>query len=191
MGFALKNIQLPHYTYEDYCQWEGRWELIDGIPYSMSETKKGLPQAMSPAPNLKHQDINTAIVQQLRNLLADCSKCTAIMYIDWKIDKDIVVQPDASVVCRMPKNKTHLDFPPSLIFEILSPSTAQKDRTIKYKLYEKQKVKYYIIVNPESRTAEIYEFKNKAYKKVKETSKEKFIFAVNGCNIKFNFSKIW
>ncbi len=24
---------LPHYTYEDYCHWEGRWELIDGIPY--------------------------------------------------------------------------------------------------------------------------------------------------------------
>ncbi len=27
---------LPHYTYEDYCQWEGRWELIEGIPYAMS-----------------------------------------------------------------------------------------------------------------------------------------------------------
>ncbi len=27
---------LPHYTYEDYCHWKGRWELIDGIPYAMS-----------------------------------------------------------------------------------------------------------------------------------------------------------
>ena len=27
---------LPHYTYEDYCMWEGNWELIDGIPYAMS-----------------------------------------------------------------------------------------------------------------------------------------------------------
>ena len=35
---------LPYYTYEDYCHWEGRWELIDGIPY-----------AMSPAPNPIHQ----------------------------------------------------------------------------------------------------------------------------------------
>ncbi|HSV11108.1 MAG TPA: hypothetical protein VLI68_10085 [Hanamia sp.] len=26
---------LPHYTYEDYCHWEGRWEVIDGIPYAM------------------------------------------------------------------------------------------------------------------------------------------------------------
>jgi hypothetical protein len=27
---------LPHYTYEDYCKWEGRWELINGIPHTMS-----------------------------------------------------------------------------------------------------------------------------------------------------------
>lgn len=23
---------LPHYTYEEYRLWEGRWELIEGIP---------------------------------------------------------------------------------------------------------------------------------------------------------------
>lgn len=27
---------LPNYTYEDYCQSEGQWELIEGIPYAMS-----------------------------------------------------------------------------------------------------------------------------------------------------------
>lgn len=27
---------LPNYTYKDYCLWEGRWELIEGIPYAMS-----------------------------------------------------------------------------------------------------------------------------------------------------------
>ncbi|HJY21679.1 MAG TPA: hypothetical protein VJ279_02270 [Hanamia sp.] len=26
----------PYYTYKDYCAWEGRWELIDGIPFAMS-----------------------------------------------------------------------------------------------------------------------------------------------------------
>jgi hypothetical protein len=25
-----------YYTYEDYLHWEGRWELIDGIPYAMT-----------------------------------------------------------------------------------------------------------------------------------------------------------
>ena len=27
---------LPHYTYSDYLNWEGQWELIEGIPYAMN-----------------------------------------------------------------------------------------------------------------------------------------------------------
>ena len=50
---ALKNI--PHYTYEDYCRWEGQWELIDGIPY-----------AMSPAPRPEHQAIATNLASEFR-----------------------------------------------------------------------------------------------------------------------------
>ncbi|NPA51584.1 MAG: Uma2 family endonuclease, partial [Aquificae bacterium] len=45
---------LPHYTYEDYKNWEGRWELIDGVPY-----------AMSPAPAPKHQIVSNKIATQL------------------------------------------------------------------------------------------------------------------------------
>lgn len=41
---------LSYYTYADYAQWEGQWELIDGIPY-----------AMSPSPVPKHQRIANKI----------------------------------------------------------------------------------------------------------------------------------
>ncbi len=40
---ALKMEDLPHYTYDEYVQWEGRWELIRGIPV-----------AMVPMPVMKH-----------------------------------------------------------------------------------------------------------------------------------------
>ena len=40
----------PYYTYEDYCQWEGRWELIEGMPY-----------AMSPAPIPEHQRVSVLL----------------------------------------------------------------------------------------------------------------------------------
>ncbi|WP_301924323.1 hypothetical protein [Ferruginibacter sp.] len=33
---------LPHYTYEDHCQWEGRWEIIEGIPFAMSPAPVGI-----------------------------------------------------------------------------------------------------------------------------------------------------
>lgn len=26
---------LPHYTYNDWTHWEGKWELIDGISYTV------------------------------------------------------------------------------------------------------------------------------------------------------------
>jgi len=41
---ALKLKVLPNYTYDDYVQWEGKWEVIEGIPF-----------AMSPAPRFNHQ----------------------------------------------------------------------------------------------------------------------------------------
>ena len=56
MGSAIKI--LPHYTYEDYCQWEGRWELIDGIPY-----------AMSPAPTPHHQRIGANLITEFVNAI--------------------------------------------------------------------------------------------------------------------------
>ena len=46
MAYALRKQDLPDYSYSDYVKWEGRWELISGIPY-----------AMSPSPIFFHQDI--------------------------------------------------------------------------------------------------------------------------------------
>jgi hypothetical protein len=82
----LVNI-LPHYTYEDYCLWEGRWEIIDGIPY-----------AMSPAPSMRHQLITGNIIRELGNSVVDskcCGNCKVYNFIDVKITEDTVVQPDA------------------------------------------------------------------------------------------------
>ena len=47
----------PNYNYRDYVLWEGRWELIDGMPY-----------AMSPLPIRDHQDINLNLAILLKPL---------------------------------------------------------------------------------------------------------------------------
>lgn len=31
----------PHYTVEDYRQWEGRWELMGGVAIAMSQSPFG------------------------------------------------------------------------------------------------------------------------------------------------------
>jgi len=34
MSLALKYP--PNYTVKDYNKWEGKWELIDGVPYALA-----------------------------------------------------------------------------------------------------------------------------------------------------------
>jgi Uma2 family endonuclease len=110
---------LPHYTYEDYIQWEGKWELIDGIPY-----------AMSPAPTPQHQILVNTLGALFFQALKHCSQCKVAQAVDFKIAEDIVVQPDLSILCKA-ATKKYIDFPPALVVEILSPSTAIKDRFTK------------------------------------------------------------
>ena len=34
-SMAIANKILPYYTYDDWIEWEGKWELIEGIRYAM------------------------------------------------------------------------------------------------------------------------------------------------------------
>ncbi len=83
-------------------------------------------------------------------------------FIDIKIEEDTIVQPDCSIVCK-PITKKFLDFPPTLVVEILSPSTALKDRYTKFSIYEKFGIKYYMIVDEEKNEIEIYSLVDSKY----------------------------
>lgn len=143
---SIANKILPYYTYEDWINWEGKWELIEGIPH-----------AMSPTPIPEHQrvaaEMRTELMLALRK--ANCKKCKAYDPLDYKISDDTILEPDILIVCGEIKKK-YLDFPPALVVEILSPSTALKDRHTKYELYQQQGVKYYLIVDVDKKTIEVY-----------------------------------
>ncbi len=171
---------LPNYTYADYCQWEGQWELIEGIPYAMS------PLAI---PN--HQRINGNLYSKFDAALRKvCKNCKAYIPIDWKINNKTVIQPDLLIVCKEIEKK-FLDFPPILVSEILSPSTALKDRNVKKQIYLAQGVKYYLILDPQTKKNEVYELLNDEYV-LKTVSPKNFTFILeDGCKAKVNFSDIW
>jgi Uma2 family endonuclease len=171
---------LPYYTYEDYLQWEGRWELIDGIPF-----------AMSPAPTPKHQIIANSLGALFYNELRSCKKCSVAQAIDFKITEDTIIQPDISVLCKA-TNKKYVDFPPALVVEILSPAMALKDRHTKSALYAGQKIPYYIIISPDTDEAEIYELEDENYtlKQKGKAFSYTFIFP-EGCTATIDFSEIW
>lgn len=180
---ALKMEDLPHYTYDHYVQWEGRWEIINGLPY-----------AMTPAPAIEHQDLCVDIVFQVKSLLKNCGKCKVLLPVDWQISEDTVVQPDVLVVCgeieKIKGNK--LLVPPVLVFEILSPSTVKKDRGLKYRLYRAAGVKYYCMVDPETRSADVFELRGADKYIEKEDFQEgKVTFDLGACKIAFDFGEIF
>src|SRR3954462_4151281 len=98
MGLSDKII--PHYTYDDYVQWEGRWELIEGHPI-----------AMSPLPVPVHQRIAAELRTELSLALRKngCRECKAYDPLDYKISVDTILQPDILIVCGR-INKNYLDF---------------------------------------------------------------------------------
>jgi Uma2 family endonuclease len=179
---ALRLEDLPHYTYEEYCKWEDNWELIYGVAY-----------AVAPAPIIEHQSISNKIAWQLHDVLKECTECQALLPVDWKIAKDTIVQPDNSVICHTPMHEAYITKAPAIIFEILSPSTAKKDKTLKYNLYEEEGVKYYIIVDPSEEMAKVYRLHEGRYIKLLDASDEVVEFNLEACSqsLTFDFQKIW
>ncbi len=178
--FAFKEDFLPHYIYDDYLLWDGEWELISGIPY-----------AMAPAPTITHQEINGKITFQLYLKLKKCKHCKPLAEVDWKVDEETVVQPDNLVICNLKTKKNYLDKIPEIIFEILSPSSKKRDRNLKFALYEKESVPYYIIIEPFGMFAEVYKLFNGHYRLEGEFKVGEYHFELEECNFSFSFSDIF
>lgn len=177
---TIRLEDLPNYTYDDYKIWEGHWELLFGVPY-----------AMSPSPVLAHQNISKAIVLELDRALENCQACSAVLALDWKINESTVVCPDNAVVCNLSPDDDYISKAPRIIFEILSPATKHKDRTIKFNLYQEHCVSYYVMVDPKGDLAEIYQLKNGHYCLVNEIKDDSFEFELGECQFSFDFGKLF
>jgi Uma2 family endonuclease len=175
---ALKLEDL-NYTYEDYKLWEGDWELMGGIPV-----------AMSPSPMRKHQSIASEIIRQLANQLEDCSMCEVLGEIDYKINENTILRPDIALTCKE-TNDTYLTKAPEIIVEIISKTTAKRDEVYKFKLYEAEKVNYYIIIYPDDLRAKVYKLEGKEYDKQGDFSSEKYIFQEIICKVELDFEKVF
>lgn len=170
---------LPHYTFDDYLSWEGKWEIIHGIAY-----------AMVPAPSIAHQRISQKIARYLDEALDDCGPCQALLPVVWKISEDTVVQPDNLVICHAPEGG-HLTRSPVLIFEILSKTSARKDQNTKYEIYQREGVKYYVIVDPWDQVAKVFELVSGRYRKLIDVEREQVEFDLGPCEVQLNFGNIW
>jgi Uma2 family endonuclease len=147
------------YTYADYLTWldDKARELIDGFI-----------KIMSPAPRMKHAEVSYNISWFLgaiaRKNKGKCKIFTAPFDVrfpkngETANDKiDTVVQPDICIICDLSKlDDGGCCGAPDMIVEVLSPSTAKKDMTEKFNLYEEHGVKEYWIVHPKDQAINVF-----------------------------------
>jgi len=79
-------------------------------------------------------------------------ECVAVYESDWHVDSTTVVRPDLMVVCEKPDGQW-ITRRPELAVEILSPSTRRKDLTAKRDLYAANGVPFYLILDPDDKSA--------------------------------------
>jgi len=146
-------------SYEDYVNLSSssdqRYELIDGEIYLLA------------SPGFRHQMMVNEIAWHFHNYFKGhpCKTLTAPLDVKLfgyatKFEEDPnVVQPDVMVICDTDKvidNK--YEGVPTLIVEVLSPSTKGKDMAVKLQLYMKSGVREYWIVDLGSRSIMQYSF---------------------------------
>ena len=79
-------------------------------------------------------------------------------------DEQEHVEPDITVVCDREKihTKGYVGVP-DLIVEVLSASTAFKDKTVKLHLYRKSGVREYWIIDPSNEIVEVYQLHDRTF----------------------------
>lgn len=136
-------------TYDDYCRTpdDVRYELIEG------------ELLIVPSPNVYHQRISG----QLERILRDWIEPRGLGEIldaplDVVLSEHNVVQPDILYVSRDRFEiikEANIWGAPDLVVEILSPSTSERDRVKKRRVYALYGVEELWLVDPENKTVEV------------------------------------
>ena len=138
------------YTYADYLETsdDERYELLHGA------------LVMAPAPREIHQSILGRLHIDM-GVFLDEHNLGYIYFspFDVVLSDENVVQPDLLFISN---ERAHSITPdniqgaPDLVVEILSPATAERDRTVKFELYAEHGVQEYWIVDPDARSITVF-----------------------------------
>ena len=136
------------FTYEDYRHTpdDKRYELLDG------------ELIMAPAPCTAHQRTSRRMGTLLDTFIAP---------YDVVLSNTDVVQPDLLFVSKERPyivNEDNIRGAPDLVIEVLSPSTAQRDRTLKRTLYALHGVPEYWQADTDAKIAMVLTLDNGEYK---------------------------
>jgi Uma2 family endonuclease len=145
-------------TYRDYAALPDdghRYELHDGA------------LSMTPAPGTRHQRISREFLSALhQHVKAHGTGEVFVAPYDVILSDVTVLQPDLVYLdatrARLVSERG-VEGPPTLVVEIISPSTGTIDRVTKAHLYARYEVPYFWLVDPTARTIEAFRLDDGRY----------------------------
>ena len=148
------------FTYQDYLNTpeDKRYELLDG------------ELVMTPAPGELHQSVSILLGSKLFQFASENS-LGRVYHAPFDVvlsDAD-VVQPDLLFVsneCAHIITPANIQGAPDLVVEILSPSTAERDRTFKRTLYARHSVNEYWMVDTTAKDITVLRLGERGYEVV-------------------------
>lgn len=147
-------MALPQITWQDVQQLPDdgkRYEAIEGELY------------VTAAPAIRHQRVSLRLELELVRLLVEPGH-GEMMHAPVGVEFPATgegVQPDIVFIAQASRGiiaEKWLMGAPDLVVEILSPSTSSRDRGIKLRLYERQGVAEYWVVDPVDDAIEVWRF---------------------------------
>ncbi len=156
------------FTYDDFLLFPDdgqRHELIDGEHY------------VTPSPNPAHQVIVGNLYFALRSYLeANQAGQLFTAPLDVVFSDFDVVEPDLLFIAAARRQdiltKQNVRGAPDLVIEVGSPGTRRRDETIKRRLYERDGVAEYWIVDPDLEVVRVYRREDGGYSRPRELSRE-------------------
>jgi Uma2 family endonuclease len=162
------------WTYEDYRALPddgNRYEIIEGVLYVVN------------APSSDHQTIVTETSAELRNFVKR-NHLGRVLIAPFEVhlsSRSRPVQPDVLFVRaeRWPSERVaFFEGAPDLVVEVISPSSVRMDRVVKFTAYEAAGVPEYWIVNPHTRTVEVFTLSHGEYALLGEYTNDEVVQSV-------------
>ena len=176
------------YTYQDYLKLPEepgyRFEVLEGV------------LVKDPSPSVMHQRVSRRLIRVLEDYFSEIDPEGEVFFapLDVTFQEITVVQPDLLYISGKQGKlveEARIDGPPTLVVEIISPSTNRKDRIQKRNIYRKYGVQHYWLVHPEEKTLECFVLRDGTYSLVASGMDEDVVEHPDFSGLTVSLEKLW
>jgi Uma2 family endonuclease len=180
----MERILRPSLEYQDYASMPADGKIYEVLDGDLSVT---------PAPSPHHQRTSKRLQRQLEDYF-ETGRMGEIFDapIDVILSRHDIVQPDLVLVTDPSLvSGRGIEGAPTLLVEVLSPSSTRQDRVVKARRYAALGVPHYWMVDPDARRVECYRARQGAYALVAAAEGEAALEHTDWPGLTIRFAELW